>query len=333
MIFLLADLGKTSSNAFAVGYFWPGDLVLGQATSATCFLKSVGNRADMLYLIDPGNFTANWAGRGTYADVLNLILDGEYPGTMAHELQHDVNFTAHGCVTNANCLDEELWLNEGLSMLSETVAGYGLHTAVSRYNILKYQSVYQAFSMTVWEADPYGNYAGVQAYLQYLLDHASPAMTKALENPAVAGKANVEAATGVPWDLGFARFATATMFSNEDASATPGGAVTSAGNVLANPLYNYLGDGLPADYIPWHHYTGSCSTTPKARDAYVAYLPLKPSSSVTLRRDGWAAFATGKGTGTGDATITVTTAAQIRPHVVVVKYSGKLPNYVVPTCP
>jgi hypothetical protein len=334
MIFLFANLGKTSSNAFPVGYFWPGDLVLGQATSGTCSSNSVGNRTDMLYLIDPGNFTANWAGRGAYADVLNMILDGEYPGTMAHELQHDVNFTAHGCVTSWSCLDEELWLNEGLSMLSETVAGYGLHTAVSRYNVLKYQSVYQAYSMTVWDADPYGNYAGVQAYMQYLLDHASPAMTKALENPAVVGKANVEAATGVSWDLGFARFATAAMFSNEDASATSGGAITSAGNVLAGSLYNYLGDGVPTDYVPWHHYTGSCSSiTSKARDAYVAYTPLNPSSSVTLRQDGWTAFTTGTGTGTGDATITVTTAATIMPHVVVVKYTGLLPNYVAPTCP
>jgi hypothetical protein len=336
MIFLLANLGKTGSNSFVVGYFWPGDLVLPQADQVTCPSNTVGNTADMLYLIDPGNFTANWAARGTYADVLNLILVGEYPSTMAHELQHDVNYTAHGCLTNWSCLDEELWLNEGLSMLSETVAGYGLHTAVGRYNVLKYQSLYPAYSLTTWEADPYGNYAGVQAYMQYLLDHASPAMTMALENPSVAGKANVEAATGVPWDLGFARFATAAMFSNEDASATPSGSVTSSGNVLADPLYNYLGDGVATDYIPWHHYTGSCTTsgvtTPKARDAYVAWTPLAPSASVALRTDGWSALATGPGSG-GAATVTVTSTASVMPQVVVVKYSGKMPNYLAPTCP
>lgn len=355
MIFLFSNLGMDpASGGFPVGYFWPGDVWFLAASSTTCtgtfssgsYLQ-LGNAADMLYLLDPGNFTKNWGGTGVnYQGVLDKIVDGVYPSTMAHELQHDVNFNKRFLVAGAPRTQEALWLNEGLSMLSETVAGYGLHTATGRGDVRSYQGFktgttvpyYQGYSMTVWESDPYGNYAGVQAYMQYLLDHASPAMTMALENATITGKANVEAATGVPWDLGFARFATAAMFSNEDQSANALGVVASAGNQLASAEFNYLGDGVSPDYKPWHHYTGSCTTGgvtyQKPRDAYVAWTPLATTASAALRTDGWGAFATGLGSG-GAATITVDSAAAIKPQVVVVKFTGKLPNYTPPStaCP
>ncbi len=355
VIFLFGNLGKNSANAFPVGYFWPGDIELPQATSFTCPRNKAGNLADMLYLLDPGSFTTNWDPTGaSYATVLDTIVNGEYPSTMAHELQHDVNYNTR-CPAGAACgQDEEVWLNEGLSMLSETVAGYGLHDSSSRASVRVYQGeldavsglpYYRAFSLTGWEGSPYGNYAGVQAYMQYLLDHASPAMTRALENKWLAGKANIEAATGVPWELGFARWATAMVVSNEDQAEPRGNAgnITSAGNQLASPEFNYLGSNYPGappsgDYVPWHHYTGYCTLSgvryPKQRTAYVAYLPLVSTSTVSLRRDGWTAFATGAGSG-GTAAITVRSAASQPPHVVVVKYTGLLPTYTPPvaTCP
>jgi hypothetical protein len=193
--------------------------------------------------------------------------------------------------------------------------------------------------MTLWEGDPYGNYAGAQAYMQYLRDHASPAMTRSLVNPWLTGKANLEAATGVPWELGFARFATAAMFSNEDLAEPNGaaGTITSSGDLLADPLLNFLGSGDPglpaaADYVPWHHYTDSCAGVPRARAARVAWTPLVAPATAALRQDGWAAFATGPGAN-GPATVTVRSSATVRPHVVVVKYQGALPNFAPPTCP
>jgi len=343
MVFLFGNLGKTTAGGFVVGYFSPADLELPLANASSCSSGRGGNQTDMLYLLDPATFTTNWAGKGAnYKAVLDLILNGEYQGVMAHELQHDVNYATHCSIGGACGVDEELWLNEGLSMLSETVAGYGLHGTSSRSAVRYYQGTlsatglpyYQGYSMTAWAGDAIGNYAGVQAYMQYLLDHASPAMTTALQNKWLAGKANVEAATGVPWELGFARFATAAMFSNEDTSAAGGalGSITSAGNLLANPVFNYLGDGVAPDYVPWHRMTGNCGTTPVPRTAYVAWTPVNGSAGATLRRDGWAALATGPGSG-GAATIRVQSSAGVRPHVVVVKYTGALSNYVAPTCP
>jgi hypothetical protein len=269
------------------------------------------------------------------------MVTSEYPSVMAHELQHDVNYSAR-CPAGAACgPDEETWLNEGLSMLSSTVAGYGLHGADDRADIRAYQGAldsstglpyHRAYSLTIWEQSPDGNYAGVEAYTQYLLDQASPSVIRSLENRDLVGKANIEAATGVPWEVGFARFATALVFSNEDRSEPHGaiGLVTSAGNQLAQPPFNFLGAGPPDDYVPWHHYTGFCTSggvrLPKPRLAYVAYVPLATSATVPLRRDGWTALATGQGSG-GPAIITVRSSASVPPHVAVVKYTGALPNY------
>jgi hypothetical protein len=348
VVFLLANLGK-QGQAFPMGYFWDGDIDLPLVVDATtCAGGSSGNQTDMLYLMDPANFaTLSGATGAFYASGIKSLVETSYPGVMAHELQHDVNYITR-CPTGARCgVAEEIWLNEGLSMLSETVAGYGLHDAGGRADIRYYQGepttglpYHRAYSLTIWEASPYGNYAGVQAYMQYLLDHASPAMSKALENPLLAGKANVEAATGLPWEVGFARFVTAAVFSNEDQAELHGGVglITSAGNQLAQPAFNFIGDGVTPDYVPWHHYTGSCTIGgvkyPKPRLAYVATVPLAASSMVTLRRDGWTALATGPSAG-GPATITVRSASSLKPHVAVVKYSGALPSYTPAdtTCP
>jgi hypothetical protein len=348
MIFLFADLGKDpATKAYPIGFFTPGDLADPLATAATCSVRAVGNRADMLYLLDPGNYTANAGSPGNYAAVLDRILAGDYQGVMAHELQHNVNYAIRHLQGVPMSVFEQTWLNEGLSMLSETVAGYGLHTDTGRTNVRAYQGrnattglpYYQDYGMTIWPAakgDPYGNYAGAQAYLQYLLDQADAAVIKALENPVLAGKANVERATGLPWEVGFARFVTAAMFSNEDQAAARNGGlgtITSAGNLLADPLFNYRGDGVQPDYVPWHHYTVHCTPSDaRTRVANVAYTPLLGTASATLRTDGWAAFATEPGAG-GAATITVHSSARARPWVVLVKYGGALPDYVAPTDP
>lgn len=344
VVFLLANLGKQGSS-YPMGYFWDGDLDLPQVSGGTCSRGAAGNRTDMLYLMDPANFAAFSGATGaSYAVGLKTLVESEYPSVMAHELQHDVNYITR-CPSGAPCgVEEELWLNEGLSMLSITVAGYGLHQAGGRADVRAYQGelatglpYHRTYSLTLWEGSPYGNYAGVQAYMQYLLDHASPAMSRALLNRLLAGKANVEAATGLPWEVGFARFVTASVFSNEDQAEPNGGVglITSAGNQLAQPEFNFLGDGVAPDYVPWHHYIGFCTASDgvrhdKARIARVAYVPLASSATVPLRRDGWTALGTGAGAG-GPATITVRTTSTLKPHVAVVKYSGPLPNYVSPS--
>ena len=215
-------------------------------------------------------------------------------------------------------------------MLSETVAGYGLHTGDQprqRPHLpgdrppsgLPY---YQGYGMTIWERRPLRQLrrrAGL---------HAVPARPRLARHDQGAGE---QVADREGQRRGGHRRALGRSGSpaspprpcspTRTPPPTAGGVVTSAGNLLADPLFNYLGDGVAPDYVPWHHYTGSCSR-PRPRRATPTW-PSRRSSPAppprcarTAGRPSPPARAPG-----GAATITVQSAASVRPHVVVVKYT------------
>jgi hypothetical protein len=364
VIFLFANMGGSSATGFVVGYFDPTDVYYGR--DSTC-AASGSNGADMLYLLDPVSFATNWSAPPSspaFASTLDIIVDEEVPGTMAHELQHNVNFNTrclvgHACfVASRACPTEQnfnqaenTWINEGLSMVSEDVAGFGLNFSTERSRVRKYLDGYQAWSLTCWQGDAVGNYGGVHAYMRYWLDQMGAGFTTAMENVAFHGKANVEQATGMTFDAGLAQFAAASLVSNEDtftfpAGGTNGGTIRSLGSVLSEPRFNYgrfkadgtLDPAQPA-WMPWHHYIGSCtdtngtvvSTPPRtARVNYTAFDPVSPVTASTVRGDGWGAFVT-RGTG-ADATISFRVSGP-RPTVTLVRYSGALPDASFSGCP
>jgi hypothetical protein len=296
MSFVFADLGRTGTGGFVVGYFDPTDVLF--AADPGCG-GTGSNGADVLYLLDIATFNANAPTRFTY----DVIVDEEYPGTMAHELQHNVNFNVR-CLLGPCNPTEETWLNEGLSMVSEDVAGFGLHATAERARVASYLGRFRDFSLTGWEADPVGNYGGVHAFMRYVLDQEGPGFTRALVNDSRSSIANFEAASGVPWEVAMARFATASLLSQEPVWP-------------ADPAYDLFSYDGTAPWAPWHTQVG-----------YVNYIPLpqpQNPTTTTLRRNGWAAFVTGSGTG-GPATLTVTSAATTKPHAVVVRFPGDLPR-------
>jgi len=367
MIFLFADLmGGAGTNGTVVGYFDPTDVYYPRDVTSACASGSSfgSNGADMLYLIDPTTFHA--AGFS-----LDTIVDEEWPGTMAHELQHNVNFNVR-CLQQgkgASCVQapptcaaeipagatssqmrqqENTWINEGLSMVSEDVAGFGAATPSERSRLRQYLASYPAWSLTCWESDPIGNYGGAHAYMRYWLDQIGPGFTMAMENPALHGKANVASATGVSFEQGFARFAAASLVSNEDTAVYGSGVLSSPGTIsslasgLSDSQFSY-GAFLPGGalasqqpvWAPWHHYTRSCtpaSGPPLTRTfaANATYTPVASTAGVTLRQDGWATFVT-RGTG-GPATVSVTPSSGGKPHVALVRYTGALPNAVPAVC-
>jgi len=314
MMFVFASLGSVG-NAFPVGYFTPGDTLTRDA-SANC-TGSGSNHADALYLTDPATFTS----KGFPADD---IRDVEYPGTMAHELQHNVNYNERcvksrvlpGC-TQFNAEDD--WVNEGLSMVSEDAAGFGLATTLTTSEFRRvgnYLRVYRDYSLTRWEGDPAGNYGGVHAFMRYWLDQQGPAFTKQVVSSGLFGRTGIEKVLGVPLETAMIRFANALVFSGETFSPLPAWDYASGPGVPWSPLHQVL---------KWDDRSGA---TPVVRDgAYVDYTPLPaaPASFLPLRADGWGLYLTGKGTG-GTATVTVSTIAPFKPHVVLVRFTGTLPR-------
>lgn len=334
LIFLFADLGRDpASGGFTVGYFDGTDVVRPLDTTAGC-TNGASNGADMLYLLDPCTFNKNGitptpatctgAGGFPYA----TVLDQEVPGTMAHELQHDVMFNAR-CVAGslASCpliddFDGDLWLNEGLSMVSEDFSGFGLHGSSERSRVGVYLSCkkpsstalcHRDVSLTTWPAggagDPFGHYGGSHAFLRWHLDQAADpaAVSRALVGSAQPSRAAFAAASGVPFEEGFARFATAALFSGEDALFA---------SYPQKPSPDWSFAPLPAPWAPLHVAVGKVGYTTLPRPGGAAF-------AASLRADGWGSLVTGRGTGT-DATLTITSSAAVKPRAAVVRFKGSL---------
>ncbi len=335
-VFLFANLLEylpAGGSGIIVGYFDPTD----QQTADTVCTGAAGasngtgsNGADMLFLLDPATFVSK-------GYTLPVVVDDQLPGTMAHELQHDVIFNARCNPTpSATCtlLDDplgDLWLNEGLAMISEDLSGFGLATASERDRVGKYLNCartggtecYQDVSLTQWPTnttgDPNGHYGGAHAFLRWHLDRAGGgclpgtaggcSLTRTLVGATSASRVAVAAATGLGFEEGVARFGVGAMFSGETALFT-----SYAGSLKPAPDLSYA-SGVP--WSPLHTTTGR-----------VRYTKLQPATPFTsqLRADGWGAYLSGKGTaGAPTATLTVDSTAGVKPRVAVVRLKGDLP--------
>jgi hypothetical protein len=222
-----------------------------------------------------------------------------------------------GCSTSAGAEDD--WVNEGLSMVSEDLAGYGLASTLSDsefFRVGRYMRIYRDYSLTVWESSATGNYGGVHAFMRYWLDQQGPGFTKQVVSSGLYGRTGIEKVLGVPLETAMIRWTNAMVFSGETFSPLPAWDFPAGTNWA--PLH---------DKMLWVDSSGG---TPVAKGAYVDYTPLPalPSQAASfpaLRTDGWGLYLTGKGTG-ATATITVTSAAINKPHVVLTRFTGTLPR-------
>src|SRR3989442_5122791 len=114
--------------------------------------------------------------RGSAADLFATV----YPATLAHELQHLLNF-AHRCVQRPCEGPEETWINEALSKVAEDLAGYGWNVAGGRAEGAAYLGHpgaelrgYDGRSLTRWEGDSIGNYQGAHSFLRLFTHRAGP---------------------------------------------------------------------------------------------------------------------------------------------------------------
>jgi hypothetical protein len=369
LIFLFADLGRSGTSGFTVGYFFSPDVARAADTSANCRdpVAQGSNGADMLYLLDPCTFNRNGilptpascdaSGDGGGAYPYSRVVDQEVPGTMAHELQHLVQFQTRcrpdlpaAALPSCAGIDDparDLWLNEGLAMASEDFAGFGLGGAGERSRMAVYLNCvksgsalcHQDVSLTTWPSkepgNPSGHYGGAHAFVRWHADQATAgraradltsaaALTKALVGSGKTSRAAVADVSGRAFEEGYARFATAALFSGEDPLFTtypvkPAPAFSFASGVPWSPLHQALTVTTPQN--------GGGSTL---HYGYVAYGDLSPAATpatpllATLRRDGWRSYVTRQGSGT-DVQLTVTSTAAVKPRAVVVRFKGTLP--------
>src|SRR2546422_867046 len=287
LVLITHELGAHLNGGWLIGYFGNADLVRARDDSAQCTAGG-SNHAEIVYLNDPRDGAANGYAA---ADLFGTV----YPATLAHELQHLLNF-AHRCVQRPCEGPEEIWINEALSKVAEDLAGFGWNSAMGRAEGSAYLSRangalrgYDGRSLTHWEGDPIGNYQGVHSFLRLFTDRlGSDLVARVTVGPG--GVSGLEDALGLPLPFAMAQWATALLMSNE-----PGA------------KYSYSG----ASWSPLHD--------------RLRHLDTRSPGAVTLRHDGIAAVMSGSGLG-GSARVTVRSSAQSPPYVVVARTSATLPS-------
>ena len=122
------ELTTTGSSSFVAGYFHPRDLLPRTDVFGAPFCPA-SNEREMFYMPVPDpNGVVNGTPR-TVGFVDSLTIP-----TLAHENQHLVNFGRRLYVNNA-FVDEEPWLNEGLSDIAEELVFYRAAGLSPRQNI------------------------------------------------------------------------------------------------------------------------------------------------------------------------------------------------------
>ncbi len=96
---------ECQAESFVAGYFYPNDLFLRNANS---------NKGEIFYTIVPDP-TGTYSCPQGAAFVRRLI-----PGTFIHEFQHMISFNQHVLARGGG--SEDVWLNEGLSLIAEEAA-------------------------------------------------------------------------------------------------------------------------------------------------------------------------------------------------------------------
>ncbi len=287
LVLLTHELGAHLNGGWLIGYFGNADLVRGRDDSAGCS-GSGSNHGEIVYLNDPLAGAANgYARQDLFASV--------YPATLAHELQHLINF-ARRCVARSCDGPQEIWINEALSKVAEDLAGFGWNSAGGRAEGSAYLSRaagqlrgYDGRSLTRWEGDPIGNYQGVHSFLRLFTDRLGIDLAARIA-ASRGGTSGVEEALGLPMPFAMAQWATALLLSNED------GAPYSFSGASWSPLHDRL-----------------------------RHLDTRPPGPLSLRGDGISAVLSGAGLD-GAARVTVRSAAERPPYVVVVRTSAALPD-------
>jgi hypothetical protein len=154
---------------------------------------------------------------------------------------------------------------------------------------------YETLRFLPWEPKNI-NYAASNLYVQYLADRLGPSFVTALYQEGNT-LAQLEAVSGLPFPVAYGLWTSALLFSNEPANPWP--------------VLDYTGAG----WTPLHQ-----------KFQRFEYAPLAPGAAVpvTLRPNGFDVYVTGAADA-GGGTVTITSSAAVKPHVVVVPFTGALP--------
>jgi hypothetical protein len=227
------ELTPPGASFYYGGFFHPRDLLPRQQNGAT--LCEGSNEGEMFYMLVPdptGQVNGNHRRVG--------FVDSATVGTLAHEYQHLVNAGRRAYVNDA-AIDEEVWLNEGLSHIAEELVFYRATGMGPRQNIggaqfgsQPYDALFteyiasnfgrlRTFLVNTHNFSPYtagdelGTRGAAWAFLRYLADRRGAGdgdVWMRLVNTRTAGLANLRDVFG-PDVLGMLREWTVSLYTDD----------------------------------------------------------------------------------------------------------------------
>jgi hypothetical protein len=212
---------------------------------------------------------------------------------MAHEFQHLVDLRRFFLDRITGSGMEE-WLLEGRAELAAVL----FTGRVDRDQIFQRSGPaggYGDFRLLQFDSSLQA-YAGVSSFFLYLADRLGSDITASFYREGYS-LAELEAISGLPFPVAYGLWTSALLFSNEPANPWP--------------VLDYTGAG----WTPLHQ-----------KFQRFEYAPLDAGAAVpvTLRMNGFDVYVTGAADA-GGGTVTITSNAAVKPHVVVVPFTGTLP--------
>jgi hypothetical protein len=139
---------------------------------------------------------------------------------ISHEFQHLINWHQHSLNNNY----EETWVNEGLSMLAEDVAGYGYQSNFYARRVAEFFAAADSYSLVEFKYLDRGSYGFSYLFFRYLYERG--AVPANLVKSKKSGKENVEeeikrAGIASDFDSAFDDFIITLYFSSKGVSPDP----------------------------------------------------------------------------------------------------------------
>ncbi|HMC55760.1 MAG TPA: hypothetical protein VKH19_11340 [Gemmatimonadaceae bacterium] len=147
-----------SPNGIVLGFYYQRDLLPQHSIDGDC---PGSNMAEMFYVLVPdpnGTINANVRDKSFVQNVT--------PSTIAHELQHLINASRRMYVNRAPNVDEEPWLNEGLSHIAEELLFYRQSGLTPKANLDGGALVAGSAALTALNADQLNNFRRYREYLK-----------------------------------------------------------------------------------------------------------------------------------------------------------------------
>lgn len=158
-------LTPPSAGSIVLGFYYIRDLLPRESPFGNCPGSNVG---ELFYVLVPDpNATVN-SNRRTKGFVDSVVV-----GVIGHEYQHLINASRRMYITNAPQVDEEVWLNEGLSHIAEELLFYRASGQPPRQNIGGAQLGNGSPTRAVFDMYQRGNFGRYREYLR-LPESTSP---------------------------------------------------------------------------------------------------------------------------------------------------------------